>query len=56
MESLNLKKLLNRFLDWGITFILHCGNDLLTLTVYTNVFSNSNEMFLNMEEQLTIPF
>ena len=30
MESLNLKKLLNRFLDWKITFILHCGKDLLT--------------------------
>ena len=29
MESLNLKKLLNRFLDWKITFILHCGKDLL---------------------------
>ena len=30
MESLNLKKLLNRFLDWKITFTLHCGKDLLT--------------------------
>ena len=30
MDSLNLKKLLNRFLDWKITFILHCGKDLLT--------------------------
>ena len=24
MESLNLKKLLNRFLDWKITYIVHC--------------------------------
>ena len=30
MESLNLNKLLNRFLDWKITLIFHCGNDLLT--------------------------
>ena len=30
MESLNLKKLLNWILDWKITFILNCGNDLLT--------------------------
>ena len=30
MASLNLKKLLNRFLDWKVTFILHCGKDLLT--------------------------
>ena len=30
MESLNLKKLLNQFLDWKITFTLHCGKDLLT--------------------------
>ena len=30
MESLNLKKLLNQFLDWQITFILHCSKDLLT--------------------------
>ena len=30
MESLNLKKLLNRFLYWKITFVLYCGNDLLT--------------------------
>ena len=30
MEFLNLKKLLNQFLDWKITFILHSGNDLLT--------------------------
>ena len=30
MESLNLSKLFNRFLDRKITFILHCGNDLLT--------------------------
>ena len=30
MESLNLKKLFNRFLDLKITFILHCGKDLLT--------------------------
>ena len=30
MEPLNLNKLLNRFLDWKITLILHCGNDLLT--------------------------
>ena len=29
MESLNSNKLLNRFLDWKITFILHCGNVLL---------------------------
>ena len=30
MASLNLNKILNQFLDWKITFILHCGNDLLT--------------------------
>ena len=30
MEYLNLNKLLNRFLDWKIILILHCGNDLLT--------------------------
>ena len=30
MEPLNLKKLLNRFLDYKITFTLHCGKDLLT--------------------------
>ena len=30
MESSNLKKLHNRFLDWKITFILHCGNGSLT--------------------------
>ena len=30
MESLNLKKLLNRFLYWKIPFVLYCGNDLLT--------------------------
>ena len=30
MEYLNLNKLLNWFLDWKITFILHCGNNLLT--------------------------
>ena len=30
MESLNLNKLLNRFLDSKVTFILHCGNDMLT--------------------------
>ena len=30
MDSLNLNKPLNRFLDWKITLILHCGNDLLT--------------------------
>ena len=30
MESLNLKKLLSQFLNWKITFILHCGHDLLT--------------------------
>ena len=30
MESLNLNKLLNRSLEWKITLILHCGNDLLT--------------------------
>ena len=30
METLNLNKLLNQFLDWKITLILHCGNDLLT--------------------------
>ena len=30
MESLNLNKLLNRFLDWKITFILYCGKDLPT--------------------------
>ena len=29
MDSLNLNKLLNRFFDWKITFILHCGNGLL---------------------------
>ena len=26
----NLKKLLNQFLDWQITFMLHFGKDLLT--------------------------
>ena len=30
MESSNLNKLLYQFLDWKITLILHCGNDLLT--------------------------
>ena len=31
MESLNLNKLqINQFLDWKVTLILHCGNDLLT--------------------------
>ena len=30
MESMNLNKLLNQFLDWTITLIFHCGNDLLT--------------------------
>ena len=30
MESLNFNKLINQFLGWRITFILHCGNDLLT--------------------------
>ena len=30
MESLNLKKLLIRSLDWKIIFILHCGYELLT--------------------------
>ena len=30
MESLNLKKVLNRFLDWKVTSILHCGKDMLT--------------------------
>ena len=30
MESLHLKKLHKRFLDWKITFVLHCGKDLLT--------------------------
>ena len=30
MESFNLEKLLNRFLDWKMTFMLHCGKDLLT--------------------------
>ena len=30
METLNLNKLLNQFLDWKITLILHCGNDFLT--------------------------
>ena len=30
MELLNLNKLINRFLDGKITFILHCGNDLRT--------------------------
>ena len=30
MEFLNLNKILNQFLDWKITLILHCGNDLLT--------------------------
>ena len=30
MESLNLKKLLDEFLDWKIFFILHCSNELLT--------------------------
>ena len=57
MESLNLNKLLNQFLDWKITFILYCGNALLTdLYKFVNVFSNSKKMFLIMEEQLTIPF
>ena len=30
MEFFNLNKLLNRFLDWKITLILHGSNDLLT--------------------------
>ena len=30
METLNLNKLLNCFLDWKITFIFDCGNVLLT--------------------------
>ena len=30
MESLNLNKVLNQFLDWKITLMLHCGSDLLT--------------------------
>ena len=30
MESLNLNKLLSQFLEWKITFILHCGNVLVT--------------------------
>ena len=30
MDSLNLNKLLNQFLDWKITFILYYGNALLT--------------------------
>ena len=30
MESLNLNKLFNWFLEWKTTFILHCGSDLLT--------------------------
>ena len=30
MESLNLNKLLNQFLDWKITSILHCGSYLQT--------------------------
>ena len=30
MEFLNLKKLLNRFMDWKIIFILHYDDDLLT--------------------------
>ena len=29
MEYLNLKKLLNRFVGWKITFTLHCDKDLL---------------------------
>ena len=29
MVSLNLNELLNRFLDWKTTLILHCGNNLL---------------------------
>ena len=33
MESLNLDKLLNQFLDWKKTLMLHCGNALLT-TLY----------------------
>ena len=30
MESFNLNKLLNQFLDWKITFLWHYGCDLLT--------------------------
>ena len=30
VESLNLNKLLSRFLDWKRTFIMHCGNVLLS--------------------------
>ena len=30
MDSLNLDKLFDQFLAWKITFILHCGSDLLT--------------------------
>ena len=43
MESLNLKKLLNRFLDWKITFVLHSGNDWLT---------NLHKRFLKFKENL----
>ena len=35
------------------TFMLYCGT---CKPIYTKVFSNSNKMLLNMEEQRTIPF
>ena len=43
MESFNFNKLFNRFLDWKITFILHCVNDLLT-NLY-KLFLKFNENF-----------
>ena len=47
MESLNLNKLLNLFLEWKITFILHCDNDLLN-NLYLYIFSNSKKMFVKI--------
>ena len=54
MESLNLNKLISRFLDWKITLIFRCVNDLLT-ALY-KPFLKFKENVPKMEEQLTIPF
>ena len=48
MESLNLKKILNRFFDWKITFILHCGNDLLSDDLLTALY----KLFLRFQENV----
>ena len=43
MESLNLNKLFNRFLDWKITSMLQCGSDL---------FTDLSKCFLKFKENL----